>query len=537
MESSSEKGSASNQEKPNVLFVICDDLNNAIAGMGREPCAPAPNLQRLMNEGIRFTNAHNNCPICLPSRNSMLSGLYAYTTGHYTLWDAWRTTTHIHTTARWRNRYSNRPLLGDAVMMPKHFKDNGYNTFGVGKVHHEGRVDPDWWTDYAYGPDYGPYLWDSVRVSQQAHPDRLWLYEGEPMLSYAERYEGLDRFFLDGREYRHHIEMAFGSLPEIFDRDGFDIRNGDRTPYRYVNDDNRGLLPDEKSAEWAVDVLAQKHEKPFFLGVGFMKPHTPLNAPQRFFDMFPLDDIQLPPFLENDCDDCARALVENRPYGFLVYGMILKGGEEMWRKWLQSYLACIEFMDEQLGKILNALDESPYRDNTIVVFTSDNGYHMGEKSYIFKDTLWEEADQIPLIIKAPGVTRANSIGTQPVSLIDLYPTLIDLCNLPSEPHESTHGHPLEGHSLRPFLEDPQNRDWPGPSVALTSLRGDTGIHNSARSHQYRYNLCQNGEEELYDHENDPHEWHNMADNPSYRDVKSDLRDQMMRLINPSDSLD
>jgi arylsulfatase A-like enzyme len=232
MESSSEKRNASNQEKPNILFIICDDLNNAIAGMGREPCAPAPNLQRLMNEGIRFTNAHNNCPICLPSRNSTLSGLYAHTTGHY--------------------------------------------------------------------------------------------------------------------------------------------------------------------------------------------------------------------------------------------------------------------------------------------------------------TLWEEADQIPLIIKAPGAAHAGSICTQPVSLIDLYPTLIDLCNLPSEPHASTHGHPLEGHSLSPFLEDPQARDWSGPPVALTSLRGDTGIHNSVRSHRYRYTLCQNGEEELYDHRSDPYEWHNISSNPSYRDVKADLRNQMMELINPSD---
>ena len=516
------------QQRPNVLFIICDDLNNAISGMGRVPCAPSPNLQRLIRDGVRFTNAHNNCPICLPSRNSLLSGLYAHTTGHYTLWDAWQTITHINTTSGWGNRSA--MLLGDGVMIPKHFKDNGYNTFGVGKVHHEGIVNPDWWTDYAYGPDYGPYLWDRANSRQRPHPDRLWLYEGEPMLSYANRYEGLDRFFLNGREYRHHIEMAFGSLSEMFGREGFDMRNGNGTPYHYVNDDDRDPLPDEKNASWAVDVLRQRHEKPFFLGVGFMKPHTPLNAPQRFFDMFPLDEIQLPPFLENDCDDCARALVEHRPYGFLMYDMVLKGGEAMWRKWLQSYLACIAFMDEQVGRIFDALQKSPYRDNTIIVFTSDNGYHMGEKSYIFKDSLWEEAGQIPLIVQTPGVSSANGVCTKPVSLIDLYPTLIDLCGLPEQPNGATHGHALEGHSLRPFLEDPQNGTWSGPPVAITSVRGDTGIHHSARSQQYRYTLCQNGEEELYDHYADPAEWHNLAGESKYADVKAELREQMMRLL-------
>lgn len=349
------------EQKPNIVFIICDDLNNALQQMGRIPFAPTPNLQRLISSGVRFLCAYSNCPVCLPSRNSMLSGLYPHTTGHYTLWDHWRTQTYIQPTWTPDNPYGGTPLLGSSVMLPKHFRDNGYNTFGVGKVAHEGETDPDWWTEYAYGPDYGPFLWDTLRKAQRAHPDRLWLYEGEPMVSYARRYQGLDRFFLKDEEYRHHIEMSFGSLPEIFGNPDFEIKGSTGQPFCYVNDDDRDQLPDEKSTTWAVDVLRKDHEKPFFLAVGLMKPHTPLNVPQRFFDLVPADMLELPPFLEDDCDDCARAHVENRPYGFLCYDMITKGGEAMWKKWLQSYLACIAFIDEQVGLILDALDESPYR--------------------------------------------------------------------------------------------------------------------------------------------------------------------------------
>lgn len=178
-----------------------------------------------------------------------------------------------------------------------------------------------------------------------------------------------------------------------------------------------------------------------------------------------------------------------------------------------------------------------YREKTIVVFTSDNGYHMGEKSFIFKDTLWEEAGQIPLIFHALGLVQSNGECTQPVSLIDLYPTLIDLCDLPAEPNADTHGHPLQGHSLRALLEDPKAGTWPGPPAALTSVRGDTGIHHSVRSEQYRYVLCQNGEEELYDHAADPNEWHNLAGDVSYSSVRSELREQMMALLWPGSSIE
>jgi arylsulfatase A-like enzyme len=515
-------------ERPNVLFIICDDLNTAIEGFGRKPCAPAPNLQRLLRRGMRFQNAQNNCPICLPSRSSMLSGMYPHTTGHYTLWDDWRASVHIKTTGDPTRPHWRQQLLGTGVWLPHHFRRNGYQTFGVGKFAHEGETDPEWWTQYAYGPDYGPFAWDSVRKWQAKHPDRLWMYEGEPMLSYTQRYAGVDRFFLNGDQFRHQIELNFGSLEEILGT-GAELRSTRCGTYRYVSDEDRDPLPDERTTAWAVDVLGRQHEDPFFLAVGYMKPHTPLNVPQRFFDLFPPDELELPPVLEGDCDDCARALVEHRPYGFLVYEILQKGGEAVWRKWLQAYLACVAFVDEQVGKVLDALEASPYADNTIIVFTSDNGYHMGEKEYIFKDSLWDESDQIPLVVSAPGMAGAGTVCTQPVSHIDLYPTLVDLCGLPENPNADAHGYPIEGHSLRPLLDDPEG-EWSGPPVALTSLRGDTGIHHSVRSERYRYSLCQNGEEELYDHETDPQEWTNRAADPELADVRAELRQQLLDLV-------
>ena len=506
--------------RPNVLFIICDDLNNAIAGMGRQPCAPAPNLQRLMQRGVRFTNAHNNCPICLASRNSLFSGLYAHRTGSYTLWDQCRTLTPLATTAEQDLPGWGRTVLNDTVWLPQHFQQHGYRVYGAGKVLHEGARNRDWWDEFAFAPDYGPYLGETLTARQQA------MYASQAMSDYADRYEGSDRFFLNGRRYRHHIETGFGPLSELFGRYPAAAANRDGSPWRYVSDEDRDPLPDERVAEWGAEVLRRPHDEPFFLALGFMKPHTPLNAPQAYFDQFPLDQIQLPPQLAGDLDDCARALVDHRPYGFLLYQLIQTGGERWFREFLQAYLACVAFVDEMVGRVLDALEASPYADRTIVVFTSDNGYHLGEKEYIFKDSLWEESGQIPLLLAAPGPGAAGGECTAPVSLVDLYPTLCDLCGLDRSPHPEL---PLAGHSLRPLLESPAG-GWDGPPVALTSVRGDTGIHHSVRSATHRYTRCGNGEEELYDHTTDPHEWHNLAGSPAHETVRLELREEMLKLL-------
>jgi arylsulfatase A-like enzyme len=475
-----------------------------------------------MRQGVRFTNAHNNCPICLPSRNSLLSGLYAHTTGNYQLWDNWH----------------QNPSLNEAVMMPQHFKEHGYNVYGVGKIHHEGQGKADWWTQYGPGPDYGPFPWDGIQPIAAIHPDLAWLIECEFVSDYVQRYEGRDHFVSKG-QLAFPWENSFAPLSNIPDckpdpsrripgHKGWRTQTG--MPFRYVNDGDRDRMPDEQSVDWAIDILEQAHDAPFFLGVGLIRPHTPLHVPQKYFDMFPPESLQLPQQLNGDLDDCAQALIDHCPYGFFRYGLVQQGGEALWRKWIQAYLACIAFVDEQVGRLLDALAASAHDSNTIVIFTSDNGYHMGEKQYLFKDSLWEESSQIPLIIRGPQVSHGEC--KLPVSLIDLYPTLIDLCSLPSHPHKATHGQPLGGHSLRSLLGNPTRDQWDGPQVALMSAKEMSGTHHSVRSVTHRYTLCTNGEEELYDHCNDPHEWHNLARDPQHVNLKNQLRQQLNALLQP-----
>lgn len=198
------------------------------------------------------------------------------------------------------------------------------------------------------------------------------------------------------------------------------------------------------------------------------------------------------------------------------------------------------FADDQVGKVLDALDASPYADNTIIVLTGDNGYHVGEKDCIQKWHLWDESTRVPLFIHVPHGQGNGQTCARPVSLIDVYPTLIDLTGLPSEPNQGRSGKRLEGHSLVPLLKGPEQGEWNGPSVALMGIRDgkfsaaaddDTyAPHFSVRSKRYRYTLCGNGEEELYDHENDPNEWTNLAGNSKYASTKQRLRAELTAIL-------
>ena len=215
------------------------------------------------------------------------------------------------------------------------------------------------------------------------------------------------------------------------------------------------------------------------------------------------------------------------PWGWYKYKKILNnGGKEKLRRWTQAYLACVAFVDAQVGKVLDAIEAREDADNTLIVFTSDHGYHMGEKDYIFKLTPWEESVRIPLVIAGPGVVEGKTVSN-PVSLIDIYPTCIDFRKL--EP-----SHDLDGFSLRPLLEKPELAEWSGPdfSLAACGSRLSSELHQPAlasdqhfsiRTERYRYIRCRNGEEELYDHANDPHEWVNIIASKDYASVLEVLR--------------
>jgi hypothetical protein len=290
---------------------------------------------------------------------------------------------------------------------------------------------------------------------------------------------------------------------------------------------DRELMPDEITSIWVSEKLNETHDDPFFIVAGMNRPHTPRYAPKEFFDMFPLETIILPPYLENDLNDTPSILWENN-YQSSALTRFLEdsaetdiGSEMWWKKWVQSYLACVAFVDHQVGVILDSLENSQYADNTIVIFTADHGYHMGEKNFLSKTTIWEESTRIPLVVYAPGVSVAGEKVAHPVSLIDIYPTLIDLSALPENPNIGGNGYLLDGYSIRPFLENPINGTWNGPPVALNHLHGNINPaknipspiaenHHSVRSSRYRYTLTSDGEEEFYDHLNDPNEWNNLA---------------------------
>lgn len=526
-------------QTPNVVLVVCDDLNSACGDMGRLPSAPTPHIDALRRRGVTFTNAYSNCPLCVPSRWSLYSGLYPHVTGHMNLWEDSTSVTPVMTTNTTDYANYGRALLRDAVPIPEHFKRHGYRVLGAGKTFHEGAVNPDWWTSYGLPPDYGPLLrrWIDPDASDPTTPLQKFLYADEPLQSYVERYHGLDRMWLtDDGSFRYHMETSIGPLEDLAREGELVYRDG--SPFE-IGPGGRDRLPDELATDWAIEQIENDDGRPFFLNLGLIRPHTPLNVPREYFDRIRPSDIRLPATLPGDIDDCARALVDHQPYGFLLFALATKGGAEAWKRWLHAYLACVAFVDDQIGRVAAALERRGCTENTVFIVTSDNGYHFGEKDYLFKDSLWDVGCQVPLVVSAPPVpgepggsadTTMAATCESPVSLIDLYPTLTEICGLPATPNNSTNGWALQGRSLLPFLTDPHAGTRPGPDAALSSVHGRSGVHHSIRSRRFRYTLCGNGEEELYDHDTDPHEWHNLADSPEYRQVKRSHRETWMEMV-------
>jgi len=267
-------------------------------------------------------------------------------------------------------------------------------------------------------------------------------------------------------------------------------------------------MTDHKAADWAVERLAEKSKKPFFLAVGFVRPHVPFYVPQKWFDLFPLDEVKLPPVRSDDLLDVpeiSRRLHELPKYPKLAF--LQKNDNEQFRKCVQAYLACVTFVDHQVGRVLDALEKGPHAENTVVILFSDHGYHLGEKDRVSKHSLWEESTRVPLVIvsaKSQGKQfgEAGQLCSKPVGLIDLYPTMLELCGLPAKKSN-------QGDSLVPLLKDPST-NW-----RFTTLTTYARGNHTLRSERYRYLRFENGSEELYDHEKDPNEWTNLADLPKH----------------------
>jgi len=414
------------QEKPNVLMICVDDLNDWIGCMGGHPNALTPNMDQLASRGVLFTNAHCQAPLCGPSRASVMTGLRPSTTGIYRqildndIRDASDTTK-------------------DIIFLPAFFKRHGYHTMGIGKIFHQHA--PDGVFDESGGrvKGFGP-----------KPPDGKWF-----------------------KWNREGTSTDWGAFPETDTE-----------------------MPDYQSAEWAVERLNRHYDRPFFLAVGFLRPHVPWYVPQKWFDMHPVETLQLPPYREDDLEDLPpRALQMNEDLPMMpTTEWAIESGE--WKNIVQAYLACVTFVDHYIGEVLNALEKSEHKDNTIVLLWSDHGYRLGEKGTFSKHCLWQEATNAPLIISTPGMAK-SAICTSPVEMLDIYPTLLDLCGLPD--YEK-----MEGKSLRPLLENP-GADAGDYAVCTFGRKNHAVI-----SGQFRYIQYEDGSEEFYDHGSDPNEWTNRA---------------------------
>lgn len=430
------------QEKPNVLFIAIDDLNDWIGILNGHPQTKTPNIDALAKSGILFTNAHCQAPICAPSRASVMSGLYPTTTGNY---------------VQLRDidiKRSNKES-SNSIFLPDYFEKYGYKTMGVGKIYHNG--------------------------------------------------DGADTF----DEYGSAFEMFGPKPPKRFnyDPEWFGKPKGTQTDWgAYPSEDS--LMPDYKSAMWAVEKLNQVHEKPFFLAIGFVRPHVPFYVPQKWFDKFPITDIQTPPYQPNDLDDIPD-------FGKKVTDVPMMPTTEwlietnQWKDVVQAYLACISFVDAQVGKVLEGLKQSDYANNTIVVLWSDHGYHLGEKNRFAKQALWERDTKTVLIFKELNAVPGR-VSNKPVQLLDIYPTLLDLSGLPENKQN-------EGHSLLPLLANSKLNDW--PYVAISSF----GKNNIAISDEkFRLIQYEDNSIEFYDLTKDPNEWTNLSHVGGYEDEINQL---------------
>ncbi len=488
------------KQPPNVLFIIVDDLNDSVEGFGGHPQAKTPNIDALARSGVRFLNAHSNNPVCGPSRASLWNGLYPHTTGYYG---------YNQNENTWRDN----PVMENSITLFEHFYKQGYDVLGTGKIFHINQHTQELFRyqddGEAFGENVnqGPWAWNGKNLI--THPSMRAPFNLSPFESVAP--------LSDVPEGPSNPDMEIPGYKGWYDKG---------KPFRYENEKDRDLMSDEISAAWAVEKLKEEFDHPFLMAVGFMRPHCPWIAPKKYFDMFPLDSIELPPYLENDLEDCGSSMKELKNEGSAPvtrFERLQKAypGDEGWKRWVQGYLACVAFTDAQVGKVLNALDDSNYKNNTIVVFVSDHGFHMGEKDLLFKRTVWEESTRIPMVIRAPGISKANSTCATPVSLIDCYPSLVDLCGLPENPNQNGNGVSLDGFSLRPLLINPGKGEWEGPDVALSAIYGTVPVeigepgkienqHFTLRSADWRYVQYSNGDEELYNHKTDPQEWENAA---------------------------
>ncbi len=444
------------EERPNVLFIVTDDLNCDLGSFGH-PMVQSPNIDRLAARGVLFERTYSQNPVCNPSRSSFMTGLYPEQTQITT------------------NNGHFRTFIPDVITLPQHFRNHGYYVARVGKIFHYG-VPSDIGTD---GRD-DPPSWEEVRnpigVDKEVEADMNIIVEG------ASPGGTLSWLKVPSKDEEH--------------TDGF-------------------------GATQAIELLESNHPdktgRPFFLAMGFYRPHTPYIAPSHYFDLYPQDEIEPVMLKPGDRDDIPEAALPDRP-GQLDLSIAKR------KEIIQAYYASISLVDAQVGRLLDALDRLELADNTIVVFFSDHGYHLGAHGLWQKSDLFEGSTRVPLIISVPGENAAKGERTRSLTeLIDLYPTLSDLCGLPQAEH-------VKGKSLVPVLENPK-RSLRDSAFSVTEARpvrrADRSkfLGRTIRTDRYRYTEWDGGDfgVELYDYERDPDEYTNLANDPEKAALAKRLR--------------
>ena len=443
--------------KPNVLFIIADDLNNLLGCYG-DPIAKTPNLDRLAARGVRFDRAYCAFPLCGPSRNSLLTGLYPNSTGIFANSQIFRQTIPAH------------PSLSQA------FRNQGYFAGRIGKLYHynvpksvgtDGHDDPASWE-----LELNPAGVDRL----EEEPDIFSLQPGQ--------FGGTLSWYASPKGDPHHTD---------------------------------GMLAAD--AEWVLERCAKQQHRPFFLTVGFFRPHTPFVAPKTpYFDQHPVDRMPVVTGVQEDQADI--------PPAALMSAKIQqhKMSDDLRRQAVQAYHASISFMDAQVGRVVSALDRLGLAETTIIVFTSDHGYHLGEHGLWQKQSLFEESARVPLLIVAPGLAK-GAVANSPVAHIDLYPTLTELCGVKAPKN-------LQGQSLVPMLKDPE---LPGRGWALTQVVRNQFSGYSLRTPRWRYTEWDENRRgsELYDHDADPRELTNLAKDPAHGKTIAELSPKLRAAVKSS----
>lgn len=437
--------------KPNVLFIAVDDLNTWISPIKNYSNIKTPNFDRLAKMGVTFTDAHCQAPLCGPSRASLMTGLRPSTTGIYGM------------TPDNKIRREGNSATKNIKFLPEYFQENGYQTMGIGKLFHIHAPKNVFQESGGRVKGFGPY------------PKKRFVWDG----------------FGKGIKGKHgRTSTDWGAYPT-----------------------QDSLMLDHYSVSWTIEKLQKKYDKPFFLGLGFLRPHVPLYAPKKWFDLYPLDKIETPAYNSDDLNDIPNIGLQINDLPMMPSTKWAKENGE-WKKIIQAYLACVSYVDYELGRVLDALESSKYADNTIIVLWSDHGYRLGEKGTFAKHALWNPATNAPLFFAGKNLPKGKIIDN-PVELLDIYPTLLELSGLPNYGRN-------EGKSLVSIMMNNIDKN----TVAITTF----GMNNhSVKSKNYRYIHYEDGGEEFYNLNEDPNEFYNQANNPIYQTEIAILKQKLPRV--------